>query len=115
MTRIVAWLRLKHTSIIQAIGVVIASGQVLGWWTLTADQIAAILGLVGVLWLIIGANTTTSNLRLTGHAFEGPNGADLDKVTKVALGDLATIPIPDEYLNDPHVDLSDAETAAGLD
>lgn len=114
MNQVIAWLRIKHTSIVQSIAAVIGAGQVLGWWSLTEDQIAAIMMLVGVLWLIIGTNTVTSNLRLTGRAFASPSGVDIDKVAEYALGDLGSIPIPPEYQEPEPVDLSDAAESAGL-
>lgn len=112
LTQIIAWIRLKHTSLTQAAAAVIGAGQVLGWWTLSADAVAAIMTLVGVVWLLIGANTVTSNLRLTGKAFGAPSGVDVDKVAAHALGDLG--PIPAEYHEPPPVDLSDAAEGAGL-
>ena len=112
MKQVIAWLRLKHTSITQAIGVVIASGVILGWWSFSKEEIAAILMLPGALWLLIGANTVTSNLRLTGKAFDSPSGVDVDKVAQHALGGLG--PVPAEFQVPAPVDLSDVVEGAGL-
>ncbi len=71
---VINWLRIKHTSIVQAIATVIAAGQVFDWWTLSVDQIASIMALAGILWLLIGAQTNTANLRLGDKAFVGPSG-----------------------------------------
>lgn len=108
--QIIAWLRVKHTSITQAVSAVIGAGVVLGWWDLTAEQTGAIMTLVAALWLIVGANTVTSNLRLTGRAFDAPSGVDVDEVAAYALGDLGSIPTPDD---DERV-ADEAARAAGL-
>lgn len=113
MKRIITWLRVKHTTLTQAAGVILGAGQVLGWWTLTADRIGAILALFGVLWLVIGAPTNTSNLRLTGRAFASPSGVDPDHVA--AIANIEVGPIPDVYAPVDEVDVDAIVRDAGLD
>ena len=75
--KVVNWLRIKHTSIMAAIGVVIAAGIKFGWWTLSETQINYVMGLAGLLWLFIGQNTNTANLRISDKAWGGPSGVDV--------------------------------------
>jgi hypothetical protein len=80
LVSVVGWLRLKHTTVAQAVSTVIGAGQVLGWWHLGVDQLGAVMALVGVLWLLIGAQTTTANVRLTGRHLAGPTGVTVHDV-----------------------------------
>lgn len=82
----------KNNTIVQAVGTTIGLGQLLNWWSLSPEQIGAILTAIPVYFLLIGAQTVTSNVRLTGKVWGGPNGVTASDVAANTENNVVELP-----------------------
>lgn len=92
LARFITVLKTKQNTIVTAIGAVVALGQAFNLFELTDAQVTAVLGVVTAFYLLIGAQTVTSNVRLTGRALGGWSGVTPDAIadsdaTGLVLGD----------------------------
>lgn len=82
----IQFLRLKHTSITQAVTVILAAvvalGKATGWYHLPDTIVAGWGTVAAILWGLIGAQTVTSNARLVGAGRAGMSGVTVADVAQ---------------------------------
>ena len=80
MRQVVNWIKTKQNSLVGFITAVLGFGELFDLWHFSEAQTGGILAVVGAFFVLIGANVTTSNMRPTGRAWSGFNGATENEI-----------------------------------